>query len=93
MHTHACVTTTQVRRDAAHLPQTFSDSRSSLLENVEGQHSTGSEALESHNTLILLSELCTNRTVNAGTEHLVMSNNACTGECAPVVAISTCLCL
>ena len=26
------------------------------------------------------------------TEHLAMSNNACMGECSPVVAISTCLC-
>ena len=80
-----------MHRHTAHLPHTFSDSRPSLLENVERQHSTVSEAFESHNTLIFLSELCTNRTVNAGIEHLAMSNNACTGECAPAVSMSTCL--
>ena len=72
-------------RHTAHLSHTFSDSRPSLLENVERQHSTGGEALESHNTLILLSELCTNCTVSAGIEHLAMSNNVCMGECSPVL--------
>ena len=36
-----------------------------ITQSIEWQHSTKSEALESHNALILLSELCTNRTVNA----------------------------